>query len=1013
MEKTSQAFNLVYQKLNPAQQQAVNTIEGPVMVIAGPGTGKTQVLAARIAHILLKTDTNPSSILALTFTESAAKNMRERLVSMIGKTGYYVQIHTFHSFCTDIINSHPEFFPIDRDSQPLADLERFEIMQSILQALDLTALKPLNTPFFYLKDVLKSLSDLKREGVTVVEFEKIVLAEKSLFDQELERLTKTETSKRQKLITKNQELVLIYHAYQQRLRDNLRFDFDDMIALVVQAFETQDELLTEYQERLLYFLVDEYQDTNSAQNKVVDLLASFWGEAANIFVVGDPNQAIYRFQGASLENVLSFTQRYPAASVVTLTTGYRSPQAIYDAATDLIKENPQPAIDLDLTQRLQSHKKDAMKILAFAAPSQTLESIYVVSRIKELLSQGIPADQIAILYRNNSDALEFITALGKWEIRYEIDGGNNVLEAEHIRQLISTFKVIKQISEGKEDGLLFEVMQYQWLGIEPLLVMKAARAASQAKISLFELISRGYDCFKEHHQTNEVAVTDFAPLTALVDQLVAWVARDAQLTFTAWFELVINDSGFLPWIMEQPNNIELLNAVNSLFREIKGLSSAKRDFQLRDFLTILETLDAHHLSIAIEDLNITQNAVHLSTVHKAKGREWGYVFLVKCIDGKWGNGKNRNLLPLPAGILKNTNASEKERNEDDRRLFYVAITRAITGLTLTFPETIITDNHTRQVMGSIFLEEIKDHLTVDDSVMAQEVLTKAGQHLAQLLTPVVKRLSGNQEKIFFANLVKDFKLSVTALNTYLRSPQDFVNQSLLKVPTAKSPTLAFGSAIHAALEYWFKAWKDHDQKSSVEALLTAFEENLTKEPLTSDEFVKRLKYGQSVLGRYYQELQSLENPPLFVERFFGFGWSRTVLDDIYLTGRIDRVDWIDPAQKTVCVVDYKTGRPRTIGEIEATVASAELSDRERALPESIRGAYKRQLLFYKLLSELDTSFIPTVTEAVFDFVEPDKQSGKLIHRRFSLPESEVEELKTLIRQVMHEIRTLQFLKELQ
>jgi len=1014
----SQNFDAIFNQLNPAQQQAVKTIDGPVMVIAGPGTGKTQVLAARIANILLKTDTNPSSILALTFTESAAKNMRQRLVSMIGKTGYYVQIHTFHSFCTDVINSHPEFFPLDRDSQPLSELERFDLFQKVIDDVDLKSLKPLNTPYFYLKDIVKSISNLKREGVAVAEFVEIVEAEKSLFEQEQESLKKTEMARREKLIAKNTELAAVYREYQRRLRESLRFDFDDMIAFVVEAFETQEELLLEYQERLLYFLVDEYQDTNSAQNKVVDLLATFWGESANIFVVGDPNQAIYRFQGASLENVLSFTQRYPQSEVITLTVGYRSPQSIYDAASLLIRENNLPELKLrnrsrgiSLDEPLQSVKSIKSQLKLFKAPSQTLESVYVAQSVKKLIEEGVDPTQIAILYRNNSDSVDMSLTLEKWQIRYEIDGGHNVLDEPHICQLLNVFKVILAVKNSSEDGLLFEVMQYPWFELDSLLVMKAARAASKAKVSLIDLIHRGYDFFIEHHIQDSVTPIDFAQLEEFVTQIEQWAIRDATLVFPAWFELVINASGYLPWIMKQPNKIELLNAVNSLFREVKALNSSNKNFQLSSFLEVITTMESHHLGITMEDLNVTQDAVRLSTVHKAKGQEWEHVFLTKCIDGKWGNGSKRELIPLPAGILKNTDLSQKERNEDDRRLFYVAMTRAKTALYLSYPDTIITENRSKSVVGSIFLEEIKGALVENTSSAAIAVIANADEHLAKLLTPTVARQNILAEQEFFQHLVKDFRLSVTALNTYLKSPRQFILESLLKVPTAKPVQLSFGTAVHRALETWYSSLLKTGEQPTLQTVLSQFEEALTHEPLSTIELEKRLAYGKDILTRYYQEHEHDHVQPLFIERFFGFGWSRTVLDDIVLTGRIDRIDWIDKAAKQVCVVDYKTGKPRTAGEIEGKTVSADLSPREQTLPDGLKGAYKRQLLFYKLLTELDKSFLPTVTEGVFEFVEPDKQTGKMISRRFSLVDEEVEQLKDLIRTVMGEIRSLAFLSE--
>jgi DNA helicase II / ATP-dependent DNA helicase PcrA len=271
-------FNTIFQRLNPAQRLAVETIEGPVMVMAGPGTGKTQVLAARIAHILDQTDTQPHQILALTFTESAATTMRRRLVRMIGRTGYYVQIMTFHAFCSGVIQQHPEFFDIDRESSPLTDIERFRILESLLlrEDIHLNVLKPLNRPLFYIKDVIKAISDLKREYVSPERLQVLIEAEEHEYETTQEELTKAQREKKLKLIAKHTELHQLYVEYQLALHQKKRYDFDDMVSLVAQAFAKDDVLLLEYQEQLQYVLVDEYQDTNAAQNNIVDLLVSYW-----------------------------------------------------------------------------------------------------------------------------------------------------------------------------------------------------------------------------------------------------------------------------------------------------------------------------------------------------------------------------------------------------------------------------------------------------------------------------------------------------------------------------------------------------------------------------------------------------------------------------------------------------------------------------------------------------------------------------------------------------------------
>lgn len=1019
-------FQSTYNFLNPAQKQAVDLIEGPVMVIAGPGTGKTQVLAARIANILLKTDAKPHSILALTFTESAAKNMRQRLVKMIGKTGYYVQIQTFHSFCSEIIRTYPEYFPIDRGSEPLSDLERYELFQSIVYELDLEKIKPLNAPLFYMKDIISGISNLKREGISIEKYGEILqnqekemvqlIAENEDKKGKKRTISKTELNKIEKNLAKNQELIKIYEEYEKRLRTALRFDFDDMIALVAEAFQKEEMLLREYQENLHYFLVDEYQDTNSAQNKVVDLLASYWGDAANVFTVGDPNQAIYRFQGASVENMLGFAKRYGHAKVITLDIGYRCSQNLYDVATKLIAENHLGlgSGELPIVPQMTSAKSEKQNsVQVFKAPSQTLEVIYVVEEIQKLIGEGVNPSQIAVLYRHNADEELLAEALEKWGIRYEVDGGSNVLGEESIRQLLTFFQVLVDVRTGVENEQLFEIMMYPWLGLDNLLVMKVGRAAGKARVSIFDLINLGFEEFDNHHLGNEVTAEDFEQLKVFVEKMMKWSSQDMEQTFNAWFEMIVDESGFLKWLWEQDTKVDLLNNLNSLFREIKALISQQHNLKLADFLKAIDTIREHNLKINMEDLNVREDAVRLSTVHRAKGQEWQYVFMVHCLDGKWGNNRKRELIKLPDEILENTDLSEKERNEDERRLFYVGLTRAQTLVQITYPETIVNDNRTKEVVASLFIEEL---MSVESGkqelvriVENKQIEAQAEEYLLKLLQPPAIKPVQTSEKEFFASLVRDFKLSVTALNIYLRDPEEFKQNVLLRVPRAKPIPMIFGSAVHFAFERMYKNLQMVGEISSLEKFLADFESALEKEPLTEDELKKRLKYGREILTKYYENYSAEEVNPFQVELFIGGGHHKAILDDIYLTGRIDRIDWVDRAKKTVRVVDYKTGKAKSLNDIEGKTIAANLSPREQSLPESIRGPYKRQLLFYKLLADLDPSFNYEVVEGVFDFVEPNKQTGKLVRRHFSLEKEAVNDLKKLIKEVMEEIRELGFL----
>lgn len=1029
MISPKEQFQKVYQNLNQNQRTAVDTIEGPVMVIAGPGTGKTIVLTARIAKILETTDVKPYNILALTFTDSAAAQMRPRLVDTIGSTGYYVRIETFHAFCSQVIQEHPEYFSIQRGSSPLTELEKFTFFENILLELKIEAIKPLGQPLFYIGECIAQISNLKREGYLPQDFEELLNEEARNLEAEAPDLKKGKLLKRQKNLQKQQDLLEVYKLYQQHLRKNLRYDFDDMIMLVMEAFEQEEMLLREYQEEIHYFLVDEYQDTNAAQNKIVDLLASWWGENANLFVVGDPHQSIYRFQGASMENMLGFMDRYPKALVINLEIGYRCTQQIYNTAHTLIQNNSLTQINKTLApalnQVLQSPKsgdhgghkgrggykgQKARKVRVYQAPSQIVELMAVASQIKSMIESGVDPEEIAVLYHNNAESIELAQTFDHYGIKYEIDGGGNVLESNQIKQFITLLRVVDQLRRGGDADQIFEVLCFEWTSPEPSLGLKLVRAASKAQLSIIEMILSGYKHFSDHHLGPEVTEAEFASLESFTEQLFSWGIVDAQMTFPEWFEFVLEQSGYLDWILQSEFKAEYLSEINALYREVKSLAQSQPGMNLASFIEGLDLMYEHKIRLEAEDLNIETGAVRLSTVHKAKGQEWRYVFIIHCLDKRWGNLRDRNLLPLPDGVLKHSNPDKKEKNEDERRLFYVALTRAKDQVYVSYPATIISGAKSKETVGSMFLTEISGHLEKLVEPEVEKIEKKILEQVVQLLRPPKVLNLTKSDEAYFKSLVDRFSLSATSLNTYLKDPQEFILNSLLRVPRAKPEYMAFGTAVHGALEYLFSKIIQDDAKPEIEKVWQVYERFLKQELLISLDFDRRLGYGKKVLENYWQNIDLETTKPLFLERQFGYGISKTMIGDIALTGRIDRVDWLDKTNKTVRVIDYKTGKNKSNDYINGVLKSSPLSAREMELPETIRGSYQRQLVFYKLLTELDNSFVPEVMEAAFEFVEPDKDSGKIIRRNFTISAEAVSELKKLIKQVMTEIRTLQFLE---
>jgi len=1028
------SFDSAYQQLNPLQQAAVDHIEqGPLLLIAGPGTGKTQVLSLRIANILRKTDAKPDTILALTFTEAAAKNMRERLLTIIGKDAYYVNISTFHAFCREVIAQHGEYFPLPRESEHLSDLDRYQLFEKLLDELKPEHLRPLNDQYYYVKDIIKAISDLKREGISILQYEEMIrFEEQELLNFKEISKNKTKTASLEKKLAKNKNLLLLYQTYQERLRESMRFDYDDMINFVVEAFEQNELLLREYQENLHYFLVDEYQDTNSAQNKLINLLVSYWEEqdgAADLFAVGDPNQAIYRFQGASVENVLAFTRTYPNATVITLDQAYRCPQNIYDLATNLISYNKLSQLNqtddkIKLVTNLKSPKGIGEKVKLFKAPSQTLEAIAVAEEIAKLKKSSVPLNEIAVLYRNHADATDLILALGKWDIPYQLSKGDDVLTNQYIIELLDLMTLISKITVAQEIDLLYRVMNFSWLKLDNLLVMKLGRVAGKLQIDLYDLISKGLKNINQELVGQEITDEEFLSITTFLDKLREFAQKDQVLTFNHFFEQLIATEGFafLDFLQTLPDSFEQITVLNTLFAEIKAMLDKNHQLRLVDFLSQIDIYKNHQIKIQSKSLLNQQEAVYLSTVHSAKGMEWEHVFLINLVDKKWGNQRDNSKIKLPSGIIKNTDLSEKERNEDDRRIFYVALSRAKKQLYLSYPQQIIENSQTSDKFPSIFLEELKEieaklHQQFLENDDKKALIDKAEIHLSKLMSPTINRSYSNNEHDFFGSLVKDFKLSVTALNAYLRDPHEFLENNLLRIPRAKQTFMSFGTAVHAALERFYKSEKQNLEVPKLDFLLDEFKLALQKEILSESDYNDRLKYGTEVLTSYYQD-RLLNKVNVFdIERSFG-GSRKAILGDIQLSGKIDRIDLIDADKGLLRVYDYKTGKPKTRGGIEATSKTyqKDFSKRELSLPETIRGPYKRQLIFYKILLDLDRTINPNwkVSEAVFEFVEPkEKGSNEHVSHAYSITDEEVSDLKQLIKEVMAEIRSLSFLDALQ
>lgn len=1005
-------FKEAYERLNPRQKEAVDTIEGPVIVIAGPGTGKTQILALRIANILAKTDTAASSILALTFTEAAAANMRKRLVNLIGSRGYYVNISTFHGFANRVIQEYPEYFPEIAGAEPATQVEQVAILRDIIEQDSWEHLKPFGNQFFMVPKVLSAIQHLKRENFSPLEFERHLSEEEKSFaaisDLYHEKgvhqgKMKGEYRKQLEKLTKNKELARAYSRYQQLLRERKRYDFDDMILELIRALEGREELLLTLEERYQYYLVDEHQDTNGAQNRLLELLNSFY-PVPNLFVVGDEKQAIYRFQGASLDNFLYFKNKYPEAKVISLESNYRSPQWLLDSAETLINKN-QNTIKASLRAvegkgANPSTLLGTSKVAVYEFQTPEGELTYLADTIMARLSAGVPAREIAVLYRENEDAYPIVEFLEKRGLAVVVESNQDVLSDPDIRKLINLFVAIVHFGE---DAYLLPAMQADFIGLEPLDLYRLLGAREHYKTNLFRILSK---LKKEEEFARSFELEETDKLREFYVSLVRWRKAAVNEHGLKVFEQVVRESGLLAHILKQPTHFEKMAKLTRIFEEARKASAGVADYRLNDFLRHLEILKEHNVPVRFRE-SYAPNSVRLMTAHSAKGLEFDCVFIVGVVDGHWGNRRGHGGFHLPyrtsvigsepfdrfdkltASKLRATDTFNKlnlqsEENEDERRLFYMALTRTKKEVSVSYA---MRDAEGRPQVPSQFTLEIGPDLRINFPTGEYEEKFRAGREMIfASRTGLAPRL---EDREFLRDLFLRRGFSPTHLNNYLSCPWKYFYENLLRVPQVPTRPQVYGIAVHAALEKFFKS-KREGQGANIETMLAEFERVVQKQSVMNADKEAIIAKGRKVLPPYCEHYQMEWNYNAETEINI-----RGVLltPEIKLTGKLDKIEFTNSPGEVV-VVDYKTRKPESRNAILGKTANSD-------------GNFYRQLTFYRLLLEQNEDRPLRMRAAEIDFVEPNER-GIYKKERFEIPDQDVMDLKETILRVADEILNLKF-----
>jgi DNA helicase-2/ATP-dependent DNA helicase PcrA len=979
-ERLEKKFREEYEKLNEQQRKAVDTIEGPVMVIAGPGTGKTQILASRIGKILLETDALPENILCLTYTDAGVVAMRKRLLQFIGPDAYKVNIYTFHAFCNDVIQENLSLFE-KTSLDPISDLEKIQLFKELIDSLPKNHLlkRYRGDVYFEVKNLQALFSTMKREGWSPLFINQKIdeyihsLPEREEFIYKRKYkefnagdLKKDKIEEEKEKMEKLRAAVNEFDRFQQLMRKRNRYDFDDMINWVIRAFEENKNILADYQEKYQYILVDEYQDTSGTQNKLVELLISYW-DKPNVFVVGDDDQSIYRFQGANVENMLQFADSYKNDLLtVVLTNNYRSTQPILDISKTLINRNEERLVKQipNLSKELASSHPHIRTFLHKPRikeyETQRQEMAGIAKEVQRLINSGVAAGSIGIIYKENKYGEELGQYLKLLQIPVYTKRHLNILELPLAKKIILLLKYLasEHYIPYSGDEMLFEILHFDWFHIPPIEIAKLSIETSEKKYTDNTISFRRLLHDKAKEPAKDLFSSAFpASLKQASEVIEKLIAKVPNITLQQLFENIIREAGVLRHIMQGDDKHWQLQILTGLFEFIKEETHRNPSLSLQELINLIELMEKEEIPLPLVQVSGTDKAVNLMTAHGSKGLEFEYVFFAGCNAAFWEKKRK----PGGGYSLPDTMFASQPKHKDDeelRRLFYVALTRAQLHLTISYSRF---KNDGKELEPSMFIAEILDEHDLNiirEIIQPEEMSEFAVLYFGETEAPAIEKM----EEEFISRLLEKFVMNVTALNNYLRCPLEFYFKNLVRIPSPKNEATEFGSAVHYALEKLFRKMQDNQENifPSKEEFIFDFEwyMNRHRENFTKEQFARRLEYGQEVLGNYYDKYIQSFNKIVAIERNI----RNVVVKNVPLKGKLDKLEFDG---KSVNVVDYKTGDPDK--------AKERLKGPSEKDPNG--GDYWRQAIFYKLLVDNYEQKGWKAVSTEFDFIEPDKKKN--------------------------------------
>lgn len=679
------------QPLTPEQNLAVKHGGGPLLIVAGAGTGKTRVITNRIAYLVEERGVNPYNILAVTFTNNAAEEMRQRLASMITGGFDELSIGTFHALSADILRDNAISFGISPFFKIVTDGERLLLMLEELERLNLSYHRVKGRPYGLLATLLQTVSKAKDELVTPEEYLDWAQLSRERLRYIEGDLTEKERLKQDEKVGKDEDVAAFYSRYNELLLQNDSLDFGDLIMSCVQLFNERRHILAEYQERWRYILVDEFQDTNLAQSRLVEMLA---GEGKNICVVGDDDQSIYRFRGAAIANILQFRDRYLKATEIFLEDNYRSTGEILDGAYAVVKKN---GSRLEKRLRPATGRSDPESLVLVQTESRAVEAGFIVKTIRGLIDRkaDLHLDDFAVLARKRTDLRAVTKALASAGLSFNLAGGSGFFDRGEVKDIIAWARAV---ADPLEADAVIRTLEAEPFSLDPLECSRVNRWCREKKIYLIDGIDR----------VSEITDLDFEAAVILKSWrqiLGRLMSRRGKVPADILLREILDVTGYrLPLMMrESLENIQKLANLAQLEQMAERFVSESGDQDLRRFIDYLHLMRAGGQD-AVAEFNAQADSINLMSIHKAKGLEFRVVFMVGATDNTYP-GKRKAEAIIPDELLKESTPPTQATHEAEmRRLFYVGCTRAMEKLFILYPA--FTDDTGKELKRSRFLDEI-------------------------------------------------------------------------------------------------------------------------------------------------------------------------------------------------------------------------------------------------------------------------------------------------------------------